>query len=76
VTDDAVEKESSEEREDLQTPLVHEGAPSEQYDGNEDADDRVEVVEPDGHTTPRVANKEGRSPDVHEPGEPDREDTP
>jgi hypothetical protein len=52
---------SQEERDDLQSPLVHEGAPSEHHDGNEDADDLVEVVEPDGQTTPRVANEGGRS---------------
>jgi hypothetical protein len=50
-----------EERDDLQSPLVHEGAPTEHHDGNEDADDLVEVVEPDGDTTPRVANRGGRS---------------
>jgi hypothetical protein len=49
------------ERDDLQRPLEHEGAPSEQHDGNEDADDRVEVVNPDGTTAPRVPNREGRS---------------
>jgi hypothetical protein len=49
------------ERDDLQRPLEHEGAPSEQYDGNEDADDRVEVLNPDGSEAPRVANRAGRS---------------
>jgi hypothetical protein len=49
------------ERDDLQRPLEHEGAPSEQYDGNEDADDRVEVLNPDGTVAPRVPNRAGRS---------------
>jgi hypothetical protein len=49
------------ERDDLQRPIEHEGAPAERYDGNEDADDRVEVVNPDGKPAPRVRNREGRS---------------
>jgi hypothetical protein len=49
------------ERDDLQRPLEHEGAPAEQHDGNEDADDLVEVINPDGTTAPRVPNREGRS---------------
>jgi hypothetical protein len=49
------------ERDDLQRPLEHEGAPSERYDGNEGADDRVEVLNPDGTVAPRVPNRAGRS---------------
>jgi hypothetical protein len=52
---------SAKERDDLQHPIIHEGAPPESYDGNEGADELVEVVEPDGKVTPRVANEEGRS---------------
>ena len=51
----------SEERDDLQSPLVHDGAPPQRHDGNEDADDRVEVLDPDGKPAPRVPNKEGRT---------------
>ena len=65
------------DRDDLQSPLIHEGARAEQYDGNEAADDKVEVVEPDGRPSPRVPNLEGRSPEGDEPvapSPPDRDD--
>ena len=40
---------------DLQKPLVHEGAPpGRPDDGNESADDKVEVHEPGGARTPRA----------------------
>lgn len=44
-----------------QNPVIHEGAdPDPQYDGNERADERVEVVNPEGDPAPRV---EGGSSD-------------
>ena len=45
---------SKEREEGLQNPLIHEGVPPEgDRDTNEKADDRVEVVEPDGSESPR-----------------------
>jgi hypothetical protein len=41
--------------EGLQNPLTHEGAPPDPgYDSNERADDRAEIVEPDGSPSPRA----------------------
>ncbi len=62
-------KATNAERDDLQRPIVHEGAPSGHHDGNEVADDRVEVVEPDGSITPRRYIREGRGSDQIEGSE-------
>jgi hypothetical protein len=41
--------------EGLQNPLTHEGAaPDPAYDSNERADDRVDIIEPDGTPSPRA----------------------
>ena len=53
----------TEEGEGLQTPPIHDAPAPERHDGNEDADDLVEVVEPTGEPAPRVPNDEGRTPD-------------
>jgi hypothetical protein len=48
------EDESSEREEGRQNVVVHEGAPADpNYDTNEDADEKAEIVEPDGSPTPR-----------------------
>jgi hypothetical protein len=41
---------------DLQNPLTHEGAEPDpdQHDGNENADDRVDILQPDGSEAPRA----------------------
>ncbi|HWL65719.1 MAG TPA: hypothetical protein VNP73_07075 [Actinomycetota bacterium] len=46
---------SKERKEGLQNPVIHEGAPSQpEHDTNEKADDRIEIVEPDGTDSPRA----------------------
>jgi hypothetical protein len=67
-------KSAGKPRDDLQNPITHEGAPAERHDGNEAADDRVEVVEPDGDITPRLPNKGGRTPPEDE--DPSRKEDP
>lgn len=44
-----------------QNALIHEGAdPDPTFDGNENADERVEIVEPDASTpSPRAETEEG-----------------
>ena len=39
---------------DMQSPLTHEGADPDRHDSNEDADDRVEILQPDGSEAPRA----------------------
>lgn len=39
---------------DLQSPLTHEGAEPDDRDSNENADDKVEILQPDGSETPRA----------------------
>jgi len=46
--------EPGKKKDDPQRPLVHEGASADRHhDSNEGADDKVEVVEPDGASSPR-----------------------
>jgi hypothetical protein len=42
------------ERDDLQSPLTHEGAEPDHPDTNENADDKVEILQPDGSEAPRA----------------------
>ena len=39
---------------ELQNPLTHEGAAADDRDTNENADDKVEVLQPDGSEAPRA----------------------
>lgn len=39
---------------DLQSPLTHEGAEPDDHDSNENADDKVEILQPDGSEAPRA----------------------
>lgn len=39
---------------DLQNPLTHEGAEPDDRDSNENADDKVEILQPDGSEAPRA----------------------
>jgi hypothetical protein len=53
---------------DLQKPLVHEGAPAGRPDdGNEAADDKVEVHEPGGAPSPRAPEAERVAPGSSDP---------
>ena len=46
-------------KEGRQNVVVHEGAPADpNSDTNEDADEKVEIVEPDGSPTPRSSEEE------------------
>lgn len=42
------------ERDDLQSPLTHEGAEPDDHDSNENADDKVDILQPDGSEAPRA----------------------
>jgi hypothetical protein len=42
------------ERDDLQSPLIHEGAEPDEVDTNENADDKADIVQPDGSDAPRA----------------------
>ena len=42
------------ERDDLQSPLIHEGAHPDDRDSNESADDKVDILQPDGSEAPRA----------------------
>ena len=39
---------------DLQSPLTHEGAEPDDIDSNENADDKVDILQPDGSEAPRA----------------------
>lgn len=42
---------------DLQNPLTHEGADPDNRDSNENADDKVQILQPDGSEAPRADDK-------------------
>ena len=43
--------------EDLQNPLTHEGADPDDHDSNENADEKVDILQPDGSEAPRADAK-------------------
>jgi hypothetical protein len=42
------------ERDDLQSPLTHEGAKADDHDSDENPDDKVDILQPDGSEAPRA----------------------
>ena len=54
------EERSKEPQPGRQRPIVHEGAPADELDSNVNADDRVEVQDPDGKVV-SPAKREGES---------------